>query len=554
MAVYYESYYGVLPSRSDYIEHHGIKGQKWYHRRFQNSDGSLTPAGRSRYGIGPARKFKTKEERAAAKAEKQEQKRTKFSGKMQEKYNLIDVPTNKDAAWDNAHDMLSGGASDRELKKYLKLNGLDKKSTSDLMKESKAQKEAKRDEERKAKRQADLDDAVSKGDASRIMKYANEMSTNDLNNALNRVRYMTALKDLGAPPKKDSVLKKIASIGNDIANAGNAVANASAAVKKVSELFKEPESEVDKSKTAAYREALKNSAAADATEMRNIAKEAGLPANVAEKIVKDRYEQLYNGKKAGKEYSDLMKIGENLKKIEAAKNDNSDNANNGGGKKKNKNKGGDGNGDANESNKSNSAPQESAFEKWRAQRAEARKAKDAAEADMIDRLIPMGLVERSKGPSAYETIMANRKAASDAKNQSRSALENAMRKVVSSSKSDSRAALEKAMAKTVSDSMASYPSRAKTGPINVYAIRRNNEAKVASLNREVSAYNVISKRASEFAARQSLETKLSDIVKSSASSYPSRTTSPIDLSAIKRNNQTKLSELNSDLPDWLKRK
>lgn len=551
MAVYYESYYGVLPSRSDYIEHHGIKGQKWYHRRFQNSDGSLTPAGRSRYGIGPARKFKTKEERAAAKAEKQEQKRTKFSDKMQKKYNLIDVPTNKDAAWDNAHDMLSGGASDRELKKYLKLNGLDKNAKADLMKESKAQKEAKRDEERKAKRQADLDDAVSKGDASRIMKYANEMSTNDLNNALNRVRYMTTLKELGAPPKKDSVLKKIASIGNDIANAGNAVANATAAVKKVSDLFKGEESEADKSKTAAYRETLKNSAAADATEIRKLAKDKGLSASVAEKIVKDRYEQLYNGKKAGKEYSELMKVAENSKKIEAANNDNSGD---GGGKKKNKNKGGDGNGDANESNKSNSAPQESAFEKWRAQRAEARKAKDAAEADMIDRLIPMGLVERSKGPSAYETIMANRKAASDAKNQSRSALESAMRKVVSSSKSDSRAALEKAMAKTVSDSMASYPSRAKTGPINVYAIRRNNEAKVAQLNREVSAYNVISKRASESAARQSLETKLSDIVKSSASSYPSRTASPIDLSAIKRNNQTKLSELNSDLPDWLKRK
>lgn len=35
---------------SDYLMHHGIKDQKWYRRRFQNKDGSLTPAGKRRYG------------------------------------------------------------------------------------------------------------------------------------------------------------------------------------------------------------------------------------------------------------------------------------------------------------------------------------------------------------------------------------------------------------------------------------------------------------------------------------------------------------------------
>jgi len=36
---------------SDELYHHGIKGQKWGVRRFQNPDGSLTPAGRERYGV-----------------------------------------------------------------------------------------------------------------------------------------------------------------------------------------------------------------------------------------------------------------------------------------------------------------------------------------------------------------------------------------------------------------------------------------------------------------------------------------------------------------------
>ena len=35
---------------SNYIKHHGIKGQKWGVRRYQNKDGTLTPAGKQKYG------------------------------------------------------------------------------------------------------------------------------------------------------------------------------------------------------------------------------------------------------------------------------------------------------------------------------------------------------------------------------------------------------------------------------------------------------------------------------------------------------------------------
>lgn len=35
---------------SDEIKHHGIKGQKWGRRRYQNKDGSLTAEGKRRYG------------------------------------------------------------------------------------------------------------------------------------------------------------------------------------------------------------------------------------------------------------------------------------------------------------------------------------------------------------------------------------------------------------------------------------------------------------------------------------------------------------------------
>lgn len=35
---------------SGYLSHHGIKGQQWGVRRFQNDDGTLTEEGRARYG------------------------------------------------------------------------------------------------------------------------------------------------------------------------------------------------------------------------------------------------------------------------------------------------------------------------------------------------------------------------------------------------------------------------------------------------------------------------------------------------------------------------
>ena len=47
--LYESSYYGIS-DLGDSLTHHGIKGQKWGIRRFQNPDGTLTAEGKRRYG------------------------------------------------------------------------------------------------------------------------------------------------------------------------------------------------------------------------------------------------------------------------------------------------------------------------------------------------------------------------------------------------------------------------------------------------------------------------------------------------------------------------
>jgi len=48
---------------SEYLEHHGILGQRWGVRRFQNPDGSLTKAGQKRYGTESNRTAKQTQNR-----------------------------------------------------------------------------------------------------------------------------------------------------------------------------------------------------------------------------------------------------------------------------------------------------------------------------------------------------------------------------------------------------------------------------------------------------------------------------------------------------------
>lgn len=100
----------MINYEEEYLAHHGTKGQRWGVRRFQNSDGSLTAAGKLRYSVGnggrsvrnkvdpksPA-KLKKRQVKEAAKLErlkiKESSKNEKYKEKLDRKKSRI---TNKE--------------------------------------------------------------------------------------------------------------------------------------------------------------------------------------------------------------------------------------------------------------------------------------------------------------------------------------------------------------------------------------------------------------------------------------------------------------------------
>ena len=78
------SVYMAVPKGEASLSHHGILGQKWGIRRYQNPDGTLTPEGKARYGEmeniknSPLSKKSERLQRKVSSAESDE-KRSKYS-------------------------------------------------------------------------------------------------------------------------------------------------------------------------------------------------------------------------------------------------------------------------------------------------------------------------------------------------------------------------------------------------------------------------------------------------------------------------------------------
>lgn len=116
-----------------YLSHHGTKGMRWGIRRYQNSDGSLTPAGKKRYGtkanFEKVQAVKRKGEKLHSKETENRKKanaRTeKEIAKLKKKYGIEDdEPKNKEPSIEELREattkLQAKNAYDRELDTYMK--------------------------------------------------------------------------------------------------------------------------------------------------------------------------------------------------------------------------------------------------------------------------------------------------------------------------------------------------------------------------------------------------------------------------------------------------
>jgi len=150
------------------LEHSGIPGQKWHVRRFQNKDGSLTPEGRIRYGVG-------------------------------EKRDSSDVKkTNAPISGSNASPSKQSAVS-VEFKKP-------ESSSTEPHKETA--------EEHRAKVQR----AIKSGNRDEVKKYAIDMTSNELRDAMAKVDLMQQLNK--SAPKK-TVLDRIDTTMNTLNRISN---------------------------------------------------------------------------------------------------------------------------------------------------------------------------------------------------------------------------------------------------------------------------------------------------------------------------------------------
>ena len=149
------------------LYHFNIPGSHWYQRRFQNYDGSLTPEGRKRYGVGDPRVKKSFKERRLEKERA-------------------------------------------------------KKRTEALAKARKAKAAKAEEAKKKAEMEANKAKVLASGSAKEVLQYQGQITNAELSNALNRIQWERQLASISAEEEKsnwdkmDKFMNKVGKVTNYI--------------------------------------------------------------------------------------------------------------------------------------------------------------------------------------------------------------------------------------------------------------------------------------------------------------------------------------------------
>ena len=207
---------------SEFLMHHGIKDMHWGTRRYQNSDGSLTPLGRIHYGVGKARSVVEKAGRSAKSG------MSKTGDAIRKKVK----PTNEELQekYDKAKEKLER----KNIKNNIKNLGK-KKKISDMTDEEVSQYINRLNNERIA-RQLELDKATQT-QKNKKPKNISDMNDYELANYKRRLQEEREVRALEKDKKQGAVSK----IFEEAAKKGLSMATNKLIDKAVDNIFKTEE-------------------------------------------------------------------------------------------------------------------------------------------------------------------------------------------------------------------------------------------------------------------------------------------------------------------------
>lgn len=182
----------------DYLAHHGIKGQRWYIRRFQNPDGTLTPAGRKRYYVDEYGELQ------------------KYNHRERKEVKTI-IKTRKEQARAERENAREAEKAELEIRKAE--NDIRKAEIESVKNQAKqaaenAKADAKKIQGTPEEIQATKQRMINSLDLKEIQKHQAEFTTNELQDVITRYEKNTKLSELTAEKKSDgeAELRKLSSV------------------------------------------------------------------------------------------------------------------------------------------------------------------------------------------------------------------------------------------------------------------------------------------------------------------------------------------------------
>ena len=188
-------YYGI--HYDSVIEHHGIKGQKWGVRRYQNPDGTLTPLGRKKLG--------RLERKAAKLGDTVKQYRSRYMTLAKKKKN--------------------GTATSKELREYEALSSSLHKSSKKLKRVSSKFDSKKKMLEESKPVEKSIDEVIKSGTKKEILARGNEMTVAQLQESFQRLNLKAQIDKLDTDrvTKGEKIAKKLAKTAGTISSVYDSV-------------------------------------------------------------------------------------------------------------------------------------------------------------------------------------------------------------------------------------------------------------------------------------------------------------------------------------------